>query len=103
MSYWESEDLFLNGDQFFDQLIKDIEAAKESITVEMYIFNDDLLGRKMAAHLVAAQIRGVKVQVLWIVWGPRICMSAFPDYSQKEAYQLKPTTLCLFFTHSMGK
>jgi len=64
MSYWESEELFFDGDQFFDRLIKDIEAATESITVEMYIFNDDLLGRKMAAHLVAAQIRGVKVQVI---------------------------------------
>lgn len=64
MSYWESEELFFDGDQFFDRMIKDIEVAKESITVEMYIFNDDLLGRKMAAHLVAAQIRGVKVQVI---------------------------------------
>lgn len=64
MSYWNSEDLFFDGDQFFDRLIKDIEAAKETITVEMYIFNNDLLGKKMAAHLVAAQIRGVKVQVI---------------------------------------
>lgn len=64
MSYWETEELFFDGDQFFDRLIKDIEAARDSITVEVYIFNDDLLGRKMAAHLVAAQIRGVKVQVI---------------------------------------
>ncbi len=64
MSYWESEELFFDGDQFFDHMIRDIEAAKDSITVEMYIFNDDLLGRKMAAHLVAAHIRGVKVQVI---------------------------------------
>jgi cardiolipin synthase len=64
MSYWESEELFFDGDQFFDRLIKDIEAAKETVTVEMYIFNNDLLGKKMAAHLVAAQIRGVKVQVI---------------------------------------
>src|SRR6476661_2156162 len=64
MSYWESEELFFDGDQFFDRLIKDIEAAKETITVEMYIFNNDLLGKKMAAHLVAAQIRGVKVQII---------------------------------------
>lgn len=64
MSYWQSEDLYFDGDQFFDHLIRDIEAARESITVEMYIFNDDLLGRKMAAHLIAAKIRGVKVQII---------------------------------------
>ena len=64
MNYWETEELFFDGDDYFDRLIKDIESARNSITVEMYIFNDDLLGRKMAAHLVAAQIRGVKVQVI---------------------------------------
>ncbi|MES2529058.1 MAG: phosphatidylserine/phosphatidylglycerophosphate/cardiolipin synthase family protein [Bdellovibrionota bacterium] len=64
MSYWETEDLFFDGDEYFDRLIKDIESAQHSITVEVYIFNDDLLGRKLAAHLVAAQIRGVKVQVI---------------------------------------
>lgn len=64
MSYWESEEIFFDGDQYFDRLIGDIESARVSITVEVYIFNDDLLGRKLAGHLVAAQIRGVKVQVM---------------------------------------
>ncbi len=64
MSYWESEELIFNGDEYFDRLIRDIEAARESITVEVYTFNDDLLGKKLAAHLVAAHIRGVKVQVI---------------------------------------
>lgn len=64
MSYWDEEELFFDGDNYFDRLIKDIETAKSSITVEMYTFNDDLLGRKLAAHLVSAQIRDVKVQVI---------------------------------------
>jgi cardiolipin synthase len=64
MSYWDTEELFFDGDSYFDHLIKDIEDAKNSITVEMYIFNDDLLGKKLAGHLVAAQIRGVKVQII---------------------------------------
>lgn len=64
MSYWDSEEVFFDGDQYFDRLIKDIEAARESITVEVYIFNDDLLGRKLAGHLVAAHMRGVKIQII---------------------------------------
>ncbi len=64
MSYWETEELIFNGDEYFDRLIRDIEASRESITVEIYIFNDDLLGKKLAAHLVAAHLRGVKVQVI---------------------------------------
>jgi cardiolipin synthase len=64
MGYWDTEELFFDGDSYFDRLIKDIEAAKEYVTVEMYIFNDDLLGKKLTAHLVAAHIRGVKVQII---------------------------------------
>lgn len=64
MSYWDTEEIFFDGDQYFDRLIRDLETAKESITVEVYIFNDDLLGKKLAGHLVAAQLRGVKVQVI---------------------------------------
>lgn len=64
MTYWETEELFFDGDHYFGTLIRDIEEAKEALTVEIYIFNDDLLGRKLAAHLVAAHLRGVRVQVI---------------------------------------
>lgn len=62
--FWSSEKIFLDGDRYFDQLIKDIDNSRQYITVEMYIFNDDLLGDKVADHLIKAFKRGVKVQII---------------------------------------
>ncbi len=61
---WSSEQLFFDGDEYFESLLRDIDEARSSITVEMYIFNDDLLGKKVAAHLITAHQRGVRVQIL---------------------------------------
>jgi cardiolipin synthase A/B len=62
--FWDSEKIFFNGDEYFDHLIKDIDQARQYITVEMYIFNDDLLGNKIAFHLINARKRGVKIQII---------------------------------------
>lgn len=62
--FWESEKIFFNGDDYFQQLIQDIDEAESYITVEMYIFNDDILGKKIAGHLINAHCRGVKVEVI---------------------------------------
>lgn len=64
LTFWDSEEVFLDGDHYFDRLLKDIDEALQYITVEMYIFNDDALGRLMAEHLVSAHKRGVKVQLI---------------------------------------
>lgn len=63
-NYWDTEEIFLDGDQYFDRLLKDIDEAQGFITVEIYIFNDDSLGKKIAAHLIQARKRGVKVQIM---------------------------------------
>lgn len=42
----------------------EIGHARELITVEMYIFNDDELGNLLATSLIKAHKRGVKVQVM---------------------------------------
>lgn len=62
--FWKSEQIFLDGDEYFDQLVKDIDLAQHFISVEMYIFNDDLLGKKITNHLISAHQRGVKVQIV---------------------------------------
>lgn len=65
MSYlWKTEEIFFDGDEYFDRLIHDIEQARHYISVEMYIFNDDMLGKKISASLIAAHQRGVKVQIV---------------------------------------
>lgn len=62
--YWKSEIIYFDGNEFFTQLISDIESAQQYITLEMYIFNDDILGKKIAGHLINAHQRGVKVQII---------------------------------------
>ncbi|HXH76401.1 MAG TPA: phospholipase D-like domain-containing protein [Bacteriovoracaceae bacterium] len=64
LSFWTSEEVFFDGDQYFDRMLKDIEEAQTYITVEMYIFNDDVLGRLLTEKLIAAHSRGVKVQLI---------------------------------------
>lgn len=63
-NYWDKEEIFLDGDHYFDRLINDIDQAKELITIEIYIFNDDSLGNMIASHLISAHQRGVKVQII---------------------------------------
>lgn len=63
-NYWDSEEIFLDGDQYFDRLLGDIDRAKELITVEIYIFNDDSLGNKLAMQLIKAHQRGVEIQIV---------------------------------------
>jgi cardiolipin synthase len=62
--FWESEKLYLDGDLYFNDLLNDIENAVSYITVEMYIFNYDLIGQKITEALIKAGQRGVKVQII---------------------------------------
>lgn len=64
LKFWESEEVILDGDAFFERLIGDITSAQHYITVEVYIFKDDLLGKEIASHLITAHKRGVKVQIV---------------------------------------
>jgi cardiolipin synthase A/B len=61
---WETEQVYFDGDHYFEALIKDIDQAQTAITVEMYIFNYDSLGRKLTTHLLSAQMRGVKIEII---------------------------------------
>jgi cardiolipin synthase len=61
---WTSERIFFDGDDYFESVLQDIDGACESVTIEMYIFNDDLLGKQVAARLIAAHQRGVTVRIL---------------------------------------
>lgn len=61
---WQSEEVFFDGDSYFRRLIEDIDQASQYISIEIYIFNDDVIGRLIADHLFKAYERGVKVQII---------------------------------------
>ncbi len=49
---------------FYEQLVVDITAAKNSIELETYIFNDDWVGQKIANALLIAAKKGVTIRIL---------------------------------------
>ena len=57
-------DLLNNGDAFYPAMLRDIELAERSITIEAYIYWAGEIGLKFARALAAAAARGVKVKLL---------------------------------------
>jgi hypothetical protein len=57
-------DLLNNGDAFYPAMLRDIELAERSITIEAYIYWAGEIGLKFAKALAAAARRGVKVKLL---------------------------------------
>ncbi len=58
------ETIFTNGSEYFHHLIADIHQAKHSIDLETYIFNNDIIGRRVIEALIKAAERGVIIRVL---------------------------------------
>jgi cardiolipin synthase A/B len=52
------------GREIFPAMLEAIAAAREAVRLETYIYTDGHIGRQFLAALVAAQARGVRVQVL---------------------------------------
>jgi len=57
--------LLRNGIEAFPAWLAAIDAARTRISLEMYIFNDDIIGRRFADALSRAARRGVAVRVLY--------------------------------------
>lgn len=66
---WDSESLFLSGDEYFKGLIAAIHSAQKSVEFETYIFEDGVLARRLIAALSGAAQRGLRVQLIVDGWG----------------------------------
>lgn len=53
-----------NGEQAYPRMLAAIEAARDSIWLGTYIFDNDAVGARFVAALAQAQARGVQVKVL---------------------------------------
>lgn len=62
--FWNEERLYVDGDSYFNALIEAIRAASVSVFLESYIFENDMLGRRIIDLLLDARRRGVDVRVL---------------------------------------
>jgi cardiolipin synthase len=71
--------LLRNGDETFPAWLDAIESARVRISLEMYIFSDDAIGRRFADALIAAAHRGVEVRLLYDFVGCRDTPAEFFD------------------------
>ncbi|MDV3242496.1 MAG: phospholipase D-like domain-containing protein [Methylocaldum sp.] len=58
------ERLYVRGDEFFIDLVRDINAAVREVQLETYIFELDAVGRAFIAAMSHAHQRGVRVRFL---------------------------------------
>ncbi len=63
--------IFDDGADKFEQLLKDIEAAKDHIHIQYYIFRLDDLGTRIVDKLIKKAKQGVKVRLLYDEMGSR--------------------------------
>ena len=69
--------LLRNGAEVFPAWLDAIRTARERISLEMYIFNDDTIGKRFGDALAAAAARGVTVRLLYDFIG---CRDASPGF-----------------------
>ena len=63
--------LHRSGEEFFSAIQRMLEAAREEVYFQTYIFEEDETGRRMAEQLAAAARRGVKVFLLADAYGSK--------------------------------
>ena len=56
---------YFEGGGFFDDLLRDLEGAQDSIHLEVYIYRSDELGRKIREILMRKAAEGVEVRLLF--------------------------------------
>lgn len=60
----KKETIFITGNDYFANMINDINSAEHSIDLETYIFRSDFLGKQIGDALLAARHRGIKIRVM---------------------------------------
>jgi cardiolipin synthase len=91
-----TRDWLCTGDEVFPAMLQAIDAAKKSICLEIYIFQDSPLGIRFREALVRACERGAKVRVLVDAVGSYFLPAHFWDSLRSaggEVRQFNPVTL----------
>jgi cardiolipin synthase len=80
--------LLFDGPQTMAEMLKAINAARSSINLETYIFDQDELGLKFADALIAKQQQGVTVNIIYDSVGTIGVPAAFFDRMRKAGIHL---------------
>jgi cardiolipin synthase len=82
--------LLRHGAEAYPAWLAAIAAARDRIAMEMYIFNDDRIGRRFAEALSLAARRGVAVRLLYDSVGCRHAAPAFFEGMRKAGVWVVP-------------
>ena len=73
-------DFLIDGYEYFPALLRDIAAAKSHIHIDIYIFEDDPLGRLVSDALIVKAREGVEVRIIYDDVG---CWSVKNDFFER--------------------
>ena len=83
-------EVLTDGYQFFPMLLHDISQATSHIHIDVYIFDDDALGRLVADALIAKARRGVEVRVVYDDVGCWKVKNRFFERMRQEGIEAEP-------------
>ncbi len=97
-----SRKLLIDGREAFPEILRCIDAARESIHINMFIWRDDEIGNRLAAALLRAAERGVQVTLSIDRYGVVLekseeCKRSFFHKTQTLSERVKSATLCLLY------
>ena len=79
-----------DGYQFFPRLLRDIAAARHHIHIDMYIIEDDPLGRLVSDALIAKVRSGVEVRIIYDDVGCWNVKNPFFERLREEGIEVAP-------------
>lgn len=79
---WEYAEPLFSGDRFFERFCRLSSETHTSIEIDFYIFQDDIIGRRIFESLAAAAKRGVKVRIIVDGFGSVWWPSSFADQAE---------------------
>jgi cardiolipin synthase len=82
--------LFTDGYPFFLQLLRDIGNALHHIHIDIYIFEDDALGRLVADALIDRARKGVEVRIIYDDVGCWTTKKSFFERMREEGIEVAP-------------
>ena len=83
-------DILTSGHDFFPTLLRDISQATSHIHIDIYIFEDDALGRLLADALMAKARQGVEVRVVYDDVGCWKVENRFFEQMRREGIEAEP-------------
>lgn len=87
---------YIHAGNKFEDLLRDIKAAKHHIHIEYYIFADDKIGKSLQSALIEKSLQGVEVRVIYDSYGSRKTKKSFLEEMRKAGIEAEPFLKLVF-------